>query len=486
MSTRARFLLSILVAALLVIQAYGAEAPGGEVRFMPSMTRLHPPASQSNEAACTMWKHWIEDTILGYSTTYKTGERTVTYFDPATCGDESYPFQITGFSFTLLDPYDLYDWRKYKWPVQLDVVLFELYSASDSCLGPGAELYRIPLLCDSATYAYPAVGEVSFPVPQCVDRPCFVGVEYTDTFTGLLPSVMFDVSSEPDLCHIYQYFWNDWFGWYYFWPGPVRPGYPFFWVTGETAASACIPDQDLDGIPDSEDNCPDMSNSGQEDFNANGVGDACDPDDDGDGVPDVSDNCQFTVNPNQVNFDGDALGDACDPDDDNDGALDGSDNCALLSNPSQADTDTDGLGDACDNCPAADNQDQHDYDSDGEGDVCDSDDDNDGVIDGVDNCLLAFNPGQEDADSDGIGDACSCIGTTGNVNCDLSGEVTLGDIMMLVDHLFISGIPLCSVLEADVDQSGGATPTDDDITLGDVMTLVDHLFISSAPLPVCL
>jgi len=450
MSTRARSILTILVVVFFAVQAFAVEAPGGEVHFMPSMTRLLPPVSQGNDAACTLWRHWFEDTVLGYSSTYDTGERTVTYFDPAACGEGSYPFQITGFAFTLLDPYDLYDSRKYKWPVQLDVVVFDPYSVTDSCLGPGAELYRIPLLCDSATYAYPAVGEMSFPAPLCVDRPFFIGVEYTDTFTGLLPSVMFDVSSEPDLCHIYQYFWNTWYGWYYFWPGPVRPGYPFFWVKGEAAVSACIPDEDLDGIPNSEDNCPEV------------------------------------FNPSQANCDGDALGDVCDPDDDNDGALDGSDNCALLSNPAQADTDSDGIGDACDNCPSAVNPDQHDYDSDGEGDVCDSDDDNDGVADGVDNCPLVFNSGQEDSDSDGFGDICSCVGTTGNVNCDLSGEVTLGDIMMLVDHLFISGAPLCSILEADANQSGGATPTDEDITLGDVMQLVDHLFISNAPLPACL
>ncbi|MEM7247817.1 MAG: IPTL-CTERM sorting domain-containing protein [Acidobacteriota bacterium] len=36
-------------------------------------------------------------------------------------------------------------------------------------------------------------------------------------------------------------------------------------------------DADLDGVPDGEDNCPDVANAGQEDSVGNGFGDACDP-----------------------------------------------------------------------------------------------------------------------------------------------------------------------------------------------------------------
>jgi ferredoxin len=485
MSARALSVVTALVVVMSVTQILAAPVPEPELRtFLPD-SRMPLLSSLGEEAACTMWRHWIEDTILGYSSTYATGERTVTYFDPAACETNPYPFQITGFAFTLLDPPNSVDTRTFKWPVQLDVVVYDLYSAPDSCLGPGAELRRISLECDSATYAYPAVAEVGFPEPLCVDRAFFIGIEYVDTYEGLLPSVLFDISSEPGLCQLYQYYQSAWYGWYYFWPGPARPGYPFFWVEGETLAAACQPDDDLDGVPDAVDNCPTVSNPGQEDFNANGIGDACDPDDDGDGVADVSDNCQFVVNPGQANFDGDSEGDACDPDDDNDGALDAADNCPFLSNPSQTDADGDTRGDACDNCPSIANTDQRDFDSDGAGDVCDDDDDNDGLNDGADNCPLAYNPGQEDANSDGTGDACSCVGTPGNANCDPSGEVTLGDIMTLVDHLFISGAPLCSLPEADVNLSGGASPTYEDITLGDVMQLVDHLFITNAPLPDC-
>lgn len=61
------------------------------------------------------------------------------------------------------------------------------------------------------------------------------------------------------------------------------------------------------------DNCPLVSNPGQEDENADGQGDACEDDEDGDGKSDSEDNCPFKHNPDQKNDDKDDLGNACDP-----------------------------------------------------------------------------------------------------------------------------------------------------------------------------
>jgi hypothetical protein len=58
-------------------------------------------------------------------------------------------------------------------------------------------------------------------------------------------------------------------------------------------------------------------------------------DDDQDGVPNQQDNCPTLWNPDQANHDGDPLGDACDPDIDDDGILNEEDNCPRVPNPDQ-------------------------------------------------------------------------------------------------------------------------------------------------------
>jgi Thrombospondin type 3 repeat len=194
-------------------------------------------------------------------------------------------------------------------------------------------------------------------------------------------------------------------------------------------------DTDGDGIGDSCDNCPSVSNPNQRDCDLDGEGDACDgdtPDTDGDQVADACDNCPSDANPGQEDSDSDGIGNACDPcvgpgaDGDGDGICDAVDNCPIDPNAGQEDSDFDGIGDACD--PCVDDPSYYDFDGDGfcsNSGLCPSgcdncyftynpdqaDGDGDGIGDACDNCPADANPSQQDSDFDGFGDACdTCIG----------------------------------------------------------------------------
>lgn len=71
-----------------------------------------------------------------------------------------------------------------------------------------------------------------------------------------------------------------------------------------------------------------------------------------------------------------------------------------------------------------------------------------------------------------------CIGTVGNVDGSVDQGVDIGDLTVLVDHLFISFMPLLCADEGNVDGSAG-------VDIGDLTVLVDHLFISFTPLGNC-
>jgi hypothetical protein len=64
------------------------------------------------------------------------------------------------------------------------------------------------------------------------------------------------------------------------------------------SGSAQAGDGDLDGTPDTDDNCPSLANPSQADGDGDGVGDACD-------------NCVSNANPDQLDSDFDGIGNAC-------------------------------------------------------------------------------------------------------------------------------------------------------------------------------
>jgi hypothetical protein len=270
-------------------------------------------------------------------------------------------------------------------------------------------------------------------------------------------------------------------------------------VTKLTLRDIVCVDSDGDGFgdpghPENEcptDNCPNVYNPDQLDSDGDGVGDVCDncagiananqADGDGDGVGDVCDNCPGISNVSQADADSDNVGDVCD-------------NCPSVANSGQEDGDSDGFGDVCDNCATTYNPDQSDVDQDGIGDSCDvcTDTDGDGFGNpgfpantcALDNCPNVFNPSQADSNSNGVGDACDagcCVPpTTGNIDGDPNDEITISDLLYMVDYFFGDGPPPPCIEEANVDGSPDGT-----IDNGDLIYLVEYFFSDGPPPAPC-
>ena len=111
-----------------------------------------------------------------------------------------------------------------------------------------------------------------------------------------------------------------------------------------------IADSDNDSVDDVLDNCSDIPNIDQADFDSDGEGDACDSDDDNDGTIDDEDAFPFDAS-ESLDTDSDGIGNNADYDDDADGILDSFDNQPLIVNSIIFDSDGDGVIDSVDAYP---------------------------------------------------------------------------------------------------------------------------------------
>ena len=196
------------------------------------------------------------------------------------------------------------------------------------------------------------------------------------------------------------------------------------------------PDADMDGVPDEEDECPQIA--GVKQFMG------C-PDTDMDGIRDSEDGCPEEAGPAETN--------GC-PDTDGDGVIDKMDECPEIAGEAKfdgcPDTDGDGLADNVDNCPEEYGTLEGCPDQDGDGvvdreDECPTvpglitnngcpiiDTDGDGFADEEDECPEVAGPidGCPDSDGDGVIDAeDDCpqeAGTRSNNGCPESSD-TDGD-----------------------------------------------------------
>jgi hypothetical protein len=151
-----------------------------------------------------------------------------TYFDPEVeCGVPTYPFEITAFTFMLYD-------NSGTGTADVDIVVYNISPTGLICDGPGAELCRVQV---TVTEFYPNTVTHNFSAPCCVNGPFFIGIEST---SDPIPSFLLDDNPTPDTC-------ENWFldsdGSFYEWYdvfSELVPGYPLFWVDGETSSAVCI------------------------------------------------------------------------------------------------------------------------------------------------------------------------------------------------------------------------------------------------------
>jgi hypothetical protein len=194
--------------------------------------------------------------------------------------------------------------------------------------------------------------------------------------------------------------------------------------------NGCSPsqrDSDGDGVNDASDAFPADPNESL-DTDGDGIGNNADTDDDGDTVADAVD--AFPLDPNEsLDTDGDQIGNNTDLDDDGDSVPDISDAYPLISLGTLMDTDADGIPNDCDStCQAlgmtADIDDDNDgvedtadsfpldptetldTDNDRIGNNSDTDDDGDGILDTHDAFPLISITGYLDSDNDGSPDSC--------------------------------------------------------------------------------
>ena len=370
------------------------------IEQIKSGDRIQIPSGMTPEDVCVLGND--NGVGIGYYRFFLPGHRIVTLFDPGDCGDPAYPFEITKFHLTLRTV------TGSVWPVEVDLVVYDIPDTSDICFGPGDEISRQRVFVDSYSFEFPYLGSITLAEPICVDGPFYAGIEFAVIDTIQLPSVIFDTSVEQDTCYNWIYTGTEWKEFDRYWGN--NPGYPIIRLTGETQSATCFPDADFDLICDADDNCPTIANTDQADGDSDGFGDVCD-------------NCPTVSNPDQNDDDLDGSGDVCDvcPNDhyndaDEDGVCADIDNCPCDSNPGQEDADSDGVGDLCQDCCVG-----YTGDVNGAGD---------GLRDLADITRLI--------DRVYITKALLCCERAANVNGDIEGLIDLSDITRLIDHIYIS------------------------------------------------
>jgi len=253
-------------------------------------------------------------------------------------------------------------------------------------------------------------------------------------------------------------------------------------------------DADADGITNNRDNCYQIYNPSQQNYDSDTMGDICDSDDDNEGIMDMVDSCpqgalSWTSN-NSTDHDTDGCKDSIeDDDDDNDVINDLLDSCPTgvlnwVSN-NTTDYDTDGckdsnedldddddtVNDTSDACPKGDlgwlSTPLTDHDGDGCKDSTeDSDDDNDGIGDEYDDCyrgdLNWTSSNHTDNDGDGCLDATEDLNDDNDHFEDYDDSCPNGTVGWHSGSITDYDGDGCKDSDEDLDDDGDGVPDVDD------------------------
>ena len=79
------------------------------------------PTDKSGRDQCVIFTHNDLDTIYGFNSGWESGDRIISYYDPAVCDSLPYPFEIQSVDFYLLAQNATYDW-----PIFVNILFYDL------------------------------------------------------------------------------------------------------------------------------------------------------------------------------------------------------------------------------------------------------------------------------------------------------------------------------------------------------------------------
>ncbi len=233
MSSRTLTIITCIILTILVaVSAIAIDTRGPQLIPESQRQSISPP--MVDRAACQLTQSNGNPTY--FYDGHNTGDRIAVFHDPTACGaSPNYPLEITTVDIALWNAIDAI------WPCTLAVTIYDARIETvypDTCWELGFGLGQQIVVCELDSFAYPAIGTVTFTEPVCVYGPIFLGVEYIGAGAGRWPAILFD-DQAVDTCDAYIDVEGT--GWIIHHESEFYVvGYPLWWINGETESPSCL------------------------------------------------------------------------------------------------------------------------------------------------------------------------------------------------------------------------------------------------------